>query len=336
MLALTFLKFQLHPAFHVGWRFDPRGLWAVVRSHPWAFLAATVAEAAIIPLRALQWGWLLPPGQATLRERYHAVAVGSLARNILPANAGELVRGLALSRARPELGRTRALTTVATSKMGELAAVLTCVAVAPHLVQVQGALSTALTRGGEIGLLVLAGLVALALGLTRARGRIHRLEGLLRRLPGAVGRKLAVLLEELGHGAAACGSARRMFMAYLFSLPVLGASVVAYTFALGGVGAPMSVGVALVVQVVVSAGMSLPASPSGVGVYHLACIYALTSLGVGALPAAAFSLATHLIATGVNLGMGVVSLWGAHQSLGGLLQTQEPAEESLPAPMPQG
>lgn len=324
MFALVFVKPHLHPSLSWSWRFPPGELWAVLRGHPLAFALFGLAEAVALPLRAWLWRYVLPRGIATQPQRYHAVALGALAQNVLPARAGELVRALALSRSAPGLGRTRSLTTVATSKLAELAALLTFVALAPLSIDLSSPGLSAFRRGAYVGGAALLALVGLAVLLTRARGRTHRIEAALRHLPGKLGKKLAVGIEELAHGASACGSAKRVGLAYLAALATVGAAVAAFMLALWGVGATHSFGAAVVVLGAVSLGMSLPSSPSGLGVYHFVCMYALTTLGVDPARAAAFALSTHLLGTSVNIGLGMLSLARGHESLQGLLRGEEP------------
>ena len=333
MLALTFVKVQLHALPHLAWRFSPRDLWAVLAAHPLAFALLGAFEALQLPLRALLWRFVLPSGSTTQEARYHAVALGALAQNVLPARAGELVRGLSLSRHTPSLGRTRSLTTVATSKLAELAALLTFVALAPLTVDLSAPELAGFRRGAWVGgavLVVLLGLMAL---VARLRGRTHRIEAALRHLPGTLGRKLAVGVEELAHGAGACGSLRRAGLAYLAAVATVGAAIVAFMFGLWGVGAPHSVGAATVVLGAVSLGMSIPSSPSGVGVFHLVCLYALTALGVAAASAAAFALATHLVGTLVNIALGMTALVRGRESLGALVRPPPEAGRVEVAPL---
>ena len=331
MLTLTFIKVQLHASPHLAFRFDAHELGQILRAHPLAFVLFALAEALCLPLRALLWRFVLPRGIARQGARYHAIALGALAQNVLPARAGELVRALSLSRAVKGLGRTRSLTTVATSKLAELAALLTFIALAPLTVDLSSPALANFRRGAHVGMGVLLALVGLVVLVTRARGKTHRLENVLRHLPDKAGTKVAVFLEELAHGAAACGAVHRVLLAYAMALCTVGAAVLAFMCGLWGVGAPHSFGAATVVLGAVSLGMSLPSSPSGVGVYHLVCLYALTALGVDPARAAAFALATHLIGTGVNIGMGLTSLVRGHESLGGLMGgPPEPEPEVAP------
>lgn len=330
MFALVFVKVHLHHSPHFTWRFEPSELWTVLRAHPLAFAIFALCEAVALPLRAWLWKYVLPRGAGTQGQRYHAVALGALAQNVLPARAGELVRGLALSKSARGLGRTRSLTTVATSKLAELAALLTFIALAPLSIDLSSPKLSAFREGAHLGFVVLALLVAVVALAARARGRAQRLERALRHLPWGLGRKLAVGVEELAHGAAACGSLGRLLLAYLAALATVGAAVAAFMVGLWGVGGPATFGAATVVLGAVSLGMSLPSSPSGVGVYHLVCLYALTSLGVDPARAAAFALATHLIGTSVNIGLGMASMLRGNETLSGLMKSEEPPS-SAPA-----
>ncbi|MBS2032625.1 MAG: flippase-like domain-containing protein [Deltaproteobacteria bacterium] len=330
MLVFTFGKVHLHP-LSVAWRFDPRELWAVLAARPWAFVLVGLLEGLQLPLRAWLWRYVLPKGTSTQGARYHAIALGALAQNVLPARAGELVRGLSLSQHCSGLGRTRSLTTVATSKLAELAALLTFVALAPLTVDLAKPELATFRHGAWVGGIVLVALVTLFVLLTRARGRAHHIESALRHLPGKLGCKLAVGIDELAHGAAAVGSLPRGLMAYLAALATVGIAVAAFMAGMWGVGAEHSFGAATVVLGAVSLGMSIPSSPSGVGVFHLVCVYAMTALGVEAPRAAAFALALHLVGTSVNIGMGLISLMRGHESLGALRGEQPKPVEVEPS-----
>ena len=324
MLVLTFGKLHLHPSLSISWRFDPHELLGVLSGHPLAFALVAFFEALQLPLRAWLWKFVLPRGVSNQGQRYHAVALGALAQNIFPARAGELVRALSLSRSCQGLGRTRSLTTVATSKLAELAGLLTFVALLPLLIDLGSPALSTFRDGAWFGAALLFGLVGLAWALTHARGRTQRIEAALRHLPGKLGRKLATGIEELAHGAAACGSPKRVALAYLAGLGTVALAIAAFMAGLWGVGAPVSLASGTIVLGAVSLGMSIPSSPSGVGVFHLVCLYALTALGVDGARAAAFALAVHLVGTGVNIGLGLFSLVRGHESLGALTRG-EPA-----------
>jgi len=324
LMALVFGSPSLHPAPHWAWRFDPHQLVGILTAHPLAFAAVAALEALQLPLRAWLWKYVLPRGVSGQPARYHAIALGALAQNVLPARVGELVRGLSLSRSCPGLGRARSLTTVVTSKLAELAALLTFVLLIPLSMPLSGPELAEFRHGAIIAAGVLVALIGLGALLTRARGRAHRIEAALRHLPGRLGCKLAGVVEELAHGVAACSSWRRAGAAYALALATVGAAVLAFQAGLWGVGAPHSFGAATVVLGAVSLGMSIPSSPSGLGVFHLVCLYALTALGVPAANAVAFGLAVHLIGTSVNIGLGLVSLLRGHESIGHLVDGQAP------------
>ena len=59
---------------------------------------------------------------------------------------------------------------------------------------------------------------------------------------------------------------------------------------------------------VVSLGLAVPSSPSGIGVYHFALAWALRLLGANAADAAAVAVLTHLGSVLVFVGAGLVSL----------------------------
>lgn len=104
---------------------DLAEVWRATRQlSPWSVLAATLLICSSIPLRALQWRWLLDGAEEVTSGRaIRAISLGNLFNSILPARGGELVKAWVLSRW-TGLPPTRLLTSLVIARVLDLGCVL--------------------------------------------------------------------------------------------------------------------------------------------------------------------------------------------------------------------
>lgn len=302
--VLTVVEVDLEgarPVLH--WRVDPSALGrALAASSPGAMLVFAVLTLSTLPLRALRWGLVVKPG-GRYRDRYHATAVGFMAINLLPARLGEIARGLALASRVPGLPKPKAVGSVLLSRLLDLAGLWLCCLPLPFVLGLEGEAYTVLCVGLGGGAAALAS-SALVVMLARRKGAaVATWAG--RHLGRGAQRFLSRFLDGLGTDV----NGRTLMKAMLLSALLQIVSALAYGPLLvdAAPDAPMLWG-SLFLLAVVSVGLAVPSSPSGVGVYHFALAWAVRLLGANAADAAAVAVLTHLGSVVVFVSAGLVSL----------------------------
>lgn len=269
---------------------------------PWTASLFVLLTAATLPLRAWQWGVVLRPS-GSFRDRYHAVAIGFMAVNLLPARLGEVTRGLVLAARVPGLSRAQSIGSVLFARILDLIALWLLSLPLPLLLSVSPSLRPLLMTGLSALTAVSLGMVMLVWAFGRQRERAGRWAG---QLGGrGVARFVERFISGLGPDVGRSRLGRALAITVLFQL----VSAFAYTPVLMDLApeVPAWSG-AIFGLVVASMGLALPSSPSGIGVYHFALAFALRAMGADPASAAAVAIVTHLGSVVAFVGGGVVSM----------------------------
>ncbi len=282
--------FALVPRFELGGWLDDLPAHAT-------WLVPFIALSALLPaLRANMWGFTAPPPVPTFRVRYHALAIGALVHNTLPARLGLLVTAWFAAR---KVGRSvvELLASLLVAKLLEVAALVTAIA-----------LSAPFAGGNPLGRTALAGLVlvaALALLLVLLGLGAPRLADRLRASGKA--RRLRQFLEAVSAGVRGVGSLRRLGRGLLAGFGPPAAAGLAYGLSLAFVGAEAGLAGGWLLLGAITLGQFTPGLPIGTGVYLLACTWAARALGASEAEAAAIAVLSHAATVLVNLAVGLVS-----------------------------
>jgi uncharacterized membrane protein YbhN (UPF0104 family) len=223
-----------------------------------------------------------------LGTAYHAVAVGHLAQNLLPARLGEGARLLALCRAEP-ISLSAGTAALVLGRVCDLLALLVTTCAPPLLLRLPAARVLGGVRPlawlslGAVGLVVL---VALLSWLGAGRGR---------------------LLGQLSTGFSAVRSWRRLLVLGLSSLAIPLVVAASYAIGLFAFGIRLPTGGPLVLVAALFLAIAIPSAPASLGVYHAAVTFVLSALGADPPRTAAFALASHLVTTVVFIAVGAGS-----------------------------
>jgi uncharacterized protein (TIRG00374 family) len=286
VLSLAFLYLAMR---HVDWS----EFGELVRAADYVFLVpALVTVVATNWVRAYRWRLLMYPDRHLPVSRVFAIVnIGYLFNNILPAKAGEVVRGYMVGR---EIsgGYGQAASSLLIERMLDVLAVVLILVVLLPFVSVPAWV----TQGGILfGTVSLVGLVAL-LVLARFGDRgIAWLWRLLGRLP-LIGRPaVRTLLENLVSGLQVLTNLRLLPGILLSSAVVwLGYGLMNYLFLLVFRLTSLPISAAVLVLVATGFSMVVPAAPGGLGVYEAAAVAALALYGVDQNAAAPYALGLHL------------------------------------------
>lgn len=265
---------------------------ALAGVEPWWVGVALLSVAATVWVRAMRWRVLLaveqPPQSPVLLSRW--VAVGQVLNSVVPARAGEVARAYLGGAAGPA-AKCFALGTVGAEKLVDLVVwsgmLLLALAWFPMPLWV--------VRGAGVLLAVLlAALVGLAVGLWLV-SRLFRndLQRLLGEKPGlrgavtwaqAVWNGVWVLFRPGVFGRVLAWSAALSMLYLVNNLAVF--------YALGICG---SVRDALVVLVILQAGIVPPSTPAKVGVFEYLCVLSIGLLGFGQMTGMAYGVLLHMV-----------------------------------------
>jgi len=258
-------------------------------------------QAAIIPLRALQWQRTLYK-RVPFRERYHLVAIGAFTHNAIPGKLGDVMRSFLLSRTQ-RIPFLQCVGSVLVCKLLEFASLMLLVALS--FVGPFGATMANYAGALKIAVSLCVGLVALVVLLAHYSAP---LAGVLRRrhrMP-----RLQSFLNHVSDGLGTARSFRGMAVALAFSVGPVLVSALAYGLGMKGLGIHGGLFAGAVVLGAISLGQSTPGVPAGMGLYYFVTSWAARSLGASSEDAAAFATLTHL---GVVLSQVSVGAWSVHK-----------------------
>ena len=290
---------------------------------PWVAVFV-LFSASMVPLRAFRWGFALGPRKGGYADRYHAIAIGLLSNNVIPAKLGEGVRALAFTRF-TGMPFFQSLGTVVVCKLLDTFALLTLVLVAPGGPIFGGAMRfSGGLAGAAIAVPVLGALLVLIARKAPAwadalgrKGKAPSLERTLRNL--STGLRL--------------NTWRTLSKAFLATLLAVASVATGYAAALRGVGVAEAGEIGgVVVLAAVTFGQSPPGVPAGLGMYYLACSWAARLLGASEKEAATLAVLTHMATALTHVTVGLVSALVRRQGVRDLFRRKKGAvDEAIAA-----
>jgi glycosyltransferase 2 family protein len=273
---------------------DLRAAFALARW--WLALPFALVLAAFYWLKAMRWRILLAPtADLSARALLPALIVGFAANNLLPAHLGELVRVYLLGRERG-LAKSAVLATVVLERMFDVLAVL---ALALAALASGQALGAELRAAGWFLALVAALVLVPALLLVFTTEWFVRLsDPLLALLPPSLRVRLHEQLAALALGFGALRAHHRLpaLMANSLLQWALMASCVWIAIAAFGLDVPTVA--AVVILVLVVAGITLPGSPGFVGTIEYCFVLGLKPYGIAAGTALSVAVFYHVLTFG--------------------------------------
>lgn len=276
---------------------------AHARSARWSWLILTVVLATLtFPVRLLRWRLILRDADGRplpLGALWHAVAVGFMANNLLPARAGEVARAYVASKQLENVRFTTALASIGVERVFDgltVVALLTFGLLAPSFPSHATMGSVPLARVvTNLGILFAAALVVALLVVYRPAfwlgiaGRVSRAT-----LPERAAARILSILEGLVGGLTVLRSPARFAGVVVWSFAlwlVNGASFWACFVAFGIAVPPEG---ALVMQGVLAFAVAVPSTPGYVGVFEAAIRGTLGIYGVASSLAVGYALTYHI------------------------------------------
>lgn len=264
------------------------------------FLASAFCATIIFPLRARRWQTILQPvaPNTPLGPLWRSTAIGMMVNNLIPARAGEIARGYALTK-ETGIPLSTSIASLAVDRLFDMMVLLLLAVAAfldpafPRGARIAGQSLGSLAQGSIVivVLLVLA-LYSLAFFPTQL---VKAYELFARRISPALETRGKAVLINFSEGLSVLRSPRR-FLAVL-AWTVLHWLVNALAFWLGfrAVGMNLPFSAALFLQTLIAIGVALPSAPGFFGVFEKLANVGLAIYGVGADRATSWAIGYHIL-----------------------------------------
>src|SRR3989475_860027 len=265
-------------------------------------LVLTVALATLtFPIRLIRWRVILRDE----RERplpwlplWHAVAIGFMANNLLPARAGEFARAYVASRQLP-VRFTTALGSIGVERVFDALVMLGLMAVA---IAAPSFPSNALVGGRSLAAVATSAALLFGALLLLALVIVHRpapwlalFARLARRLlPPRIAERVIAGAEGVLAGLAVLKSPGRFTGVVLWSLVLWIKNAAAFAICFRAFGLAVPLEAALLLQGIIGFGVAVPSTPGFLGVFEAATLVTLRLYGVDSSLAVSYALTYHL------------------------------------------
>ena len=281
-------------------------LWEIYRDANYSYIAPALLLLLLINwARAYRWRLLVHADQhLPLGRLFSIVNIGYLFNNILPAKAGELVRGYLVGRI-VSGGMARALSSLLVERLLD---VLVLVALALGLMLLVDVPPLLIDAGRLLGVVSACGVVALSV-LARVGDRgLDRVWRLLGRVPCLGHPKVRRALKALLAGFHVLTVGKLLPGIVLWSLLIwLGYALFNYVILAVLRMTYLPFTAAAFVLCATGFAMVLPSSPGAVGVFETAAVLALSVYGVDKSQAIGYAFGLHSL---TNIALIVLGLWG--------------------------
>lgn len=271
---------------------------------------ATTAATCMFPLRARRWRTILDPVARHLPfgPLWRSTAIGVMVTNVVPARAGELARGYALTREIPSISFSMAIASIVVDRVFDAIVVLLLLAVAmispafPSGVIMKGRVPlTAITYAEPLSHVATAAalvpvvMLALLYSLVFFPGRLIRIfELLARRVSPAMEARGSEMLRRFSEGLSVLRNPGHFIAVFLWTLLHWLVQPLAFWLGFRAFGIDVPWSATLLVQGLIVIGVSVPSTPGFVGVFEGFAVLALGFYGISATAAATWALVFHI------------------------------------------
>lgn len=269
-------------------------------ANPFLLAAAIFCATAIFALRAKRWQVILDPvaPRTPFGPLWRATAIGMMVNNLVPARAGEIARGYALTR-ETRIPFATALASLAVDRLFDAIVLLLLAATALLDPALSGSralsghpLGALATGTGTVVLVLLLGLY----GLVFFPARLLRLfELFARRVSPSVEERGRRVLETFVQGLSVLRRPGRFAAVFAWSLAHWLLNGLGFWLAFRAVGITAPFTAALFLQAFIALGTAVPALPGFFGVFEYMSVQGLAIYGVGQQQAATWAIGYHLL-----------------------------------------
>lgn len=256
-------------------------------------------------LRSYRWGVILKPlqkiDQLTL---FSVTSVGFLAIAAIPARLGELARPYLISK-KSSIKFSSAFGTIIIERALDSLAVLFIMIIALLFVD----LPSWMIKSGIIFLLITLIFIACIVALIWQRDRsLNILNRFLNKLPGKITFKIEKIIHHLIDGFKIITDIKMLFYLLFLSAFIWFIDVMAIYMLFLAFGFNLPLLAAVVLMVILIAGIAIPTAPGYIGNWHFACILGLGLFGVAKPEALSFALVYHFLSIVFVVVLGIIFL----------------------------
>lgn len=272
-----------------------------IRQLSWGWVAVIIAfDVLSFYVQGIRWKILLEPvGRLTYLKTTQAIYVGLFSSEILPLRAGEIIRGVLVSRwlkrkfhdILPSMALERLFDGIWFSSAMIITALLVDVPPQIHVA------TNVLLSMSVLGIAVFIWVVK----------KTHFAESAPDHKPANLPEKLKLALFEVRQGLKQIGLGSRFFSAFGVSGLLHVVQALAFLSVLKACGIDLPVLAQIAVFLVVHLGIAIPNAPANVGTFQLFSVLGLTFFGIDKSSAAAFSVVAFAILTVPVLLIGLAS-----------------------------
>jgi uncharacterized protein (TIRG00374 family) len=243
-------------------------------------------------LRALRWRYFIQAGRRLrIGSLFSATMIGFMANNVLPFRLGEFVRPWALAR-REGLSKTTLFATVVVERAVDMLTLLGIfgVSMLVHPIAENTEAGRLVQWGARLLIALCLGLTVLVIAVERSRRLAQAVLGLVTApLPGPARERASQMFERFLEGLGLFRDLRRLAIVFAISFTMLLCFAFALAVSLWSLGIHLPWYAGLVMLVITSIGIMVPAAPGYIGTLNIACTAGLALFAVGKAQSVPFS-----------------------------------------------
>jgi hypothetical protein len=256
------------------------------------FALAMLVTLAGFWLRALRWRYFIQAGRRLrIGSLFSATMIGFMANNVLPFRLGEFVRPWALAR-REGLSKTTLFATVVVERAVDMLTLLGIfgVSMLVHPIAENTEAGRLVQWGARLLIALCVGLTVLVIAVERSRRLAQAVLGLVTApLPGAARERASQMFERFLEGLGLFRDLRRLAIVFAISFTMLLCFAFALAVSLWSLDIHLPWYAGLVMLVITSIGIMVPAAPGYIGTLNIACTAGLGLFAVGKAQSVPFS-----------------------------------------------
>ncbi len=317
------------------YRIDYSETWDALRGANYLYVVPAIAVYfGSLWFRTIRWQYLMKHlTEVSVGRLYPVTIVGYMANNILPVRLGEVVRSYYLS-TRERISTTSALGTVGVDRVFDgLTLIFFLLVIWPFLPLADilrndaGDVLWGRVAGSAVVFAVFLGAIVVFVALAVRPGLTSiAIRTLLVFVPGRFKGMVRGLAETFIEGLGSLGSARKLFVIFILSLPIwIMECLMYYLITLSFDNFDVSFAMAMVVTATSNLVGALPAAPGNVGTFEWAIKITLVAFSYNPETTVAYAATLHVVLWLPVVIAGIMYLWFEHRSLRELVRGGTPA-----------
>lgn len=293
-------------------------------NYRWLF-PASVAMLLSHWFRALRWRFIMEPIKPVkVGSLFSALMIGYASNNIFPLRLGEFLRAYAIAKSQ-NISKTSAFATVVVDRLLDILSLLLVLAITVFLYPMPQNIKN---WGYAVSVATVGLIVFMVFLMEKTDATVRLLEKIM---PGRVFAIVQKVVRSFLQGFMVFKKSEHYLSILMLSLAVwfLYAVVVYLSFFAFNFTENYGVGLyeSLVVLVIISIGLMIPASPGFVGTYHWFCMKSLSLFGIPESEALSFAVISHALNTIPFTIVGLLYFWKENLHLSDAVSEKEAVKQ---------